>query len=499
MAAGIDGATTAGLGLLAGVLVWRAHSQSITYDEAVTWLAFVRRPLPEALTSFTANNHLLFTVLAWLVTHGLGVSELTLRLPSVVAGFGFLAVARALAHATCSQRALYPVVTAALVLNPFVLDFMVAARGYGLAATALLFAVLQVLRWPGAGTSLRRHAIFTGLALGVSIASNLAFLFPAFALGAVWIGLVTWSGTPHLRTAIHATYWLGASALCVVVPLLIRLLAEPLSSFYYGAETFAETSRSLVAASLQFDTVNRWHVSDASVDLIALVLVPLALASWTIAAVATVMARGREATITPDLVRLWPLVVIGGTTGMTVGCLAVAHVAFGVLLPLERTGLYWLPLIVLGLAASARALSGQTALHRIGRAVIVLGIGALAIAFVAQFTTSHFRTWRFDSGSRDMFTRVEEWPCPTDRQRRLTTTPWLYEPALEFYRVVRNADHVRPLNIDHESYTPGDADFYVIESPNEVRALRPVAVPLFTHSISDATLLVDRELSFCAR
>src|SRR5687768_697935 len=144
------------------------------------------------------------------------------------------------------------------------------------------------------------------------------------------------------------------------------------------------------------------------------------------------------------------------------------------------------------MAASMRALSGHSALHRVGRAVIGLSIGALAIAFLAQFTTSHFRTWRFDAGSREMFTRVEQWACPTSRVRRVTTTPWLYEPALEFYRVIRKASHVRPLNLDHETYTPGDADFYVIESPEEIQALAHVAVPVFVHAIARATLLVDR-------
>jgi hypothetical protein len=163
MSAGIGRAIAAGLVLLGGVLVWRAGSQSITYDEAVTWLAFVRRPFAEIFTSFTANNHVLFTVLAWLATRGLGVDELTLRIPSLVAGFAFFAIASALAQATCGQRGVYPAVIAALVLNPFVLDFMVVARGYGLGTTALLFAVLWVLRWPVAGSHLDRRLNACGM------------------------------------------------------------------------------------------------------------------------------------------------------------------------------------------------------------------------------------------------------------------------------------------------------------------------------------------------
>ena len=80
--------------ILGNVIAWRAYSQAITYDEAFTWLAFVRGPLREVFTSYTGNNHVLFSLLAWVSTHSLGVSELTLRLPSVLAAGGYLVLAR---------------------------------------------------------------------------------------------------------------------------------------------------------------------------------------------------------------------------------------------------------------------------------------------------------------------------------------------------------------------------------------------------------------------
>jgi hypothetical protein len=152
---------------------------------------------------------------------------------------------------------------------------------------------------------------------------------------------------------------------------------------------------------------------------------------------------------------------------------------------------------VLGIAASARALSGTTRVGGLTRAMLGVSLAALATAFLVQFTTSHFRTWRFDAGSREIFSRVEAWGCPTDRARRLTTTPWLYEPAFEFYRVIRKAAHVRPLDVAGETYTPGDADFYVVKSAGEVTALLDVAVPVFVHPISGATLLVGRQFATC--
>ena len=55
-----------GVALLLAVLclvnVYRASTQSITYDEAVTYDAFVVGPMSHAFTGYNANNHVLFTL-----------------------------------------------------------------------------------------------------------------------------------------------------------------------------------------------------------------------------------------------------------------------------------------------------------------------------------------------------------------------------------------------------------------------------------------------------
>jgi hypothetical protein len=43
---------------------YRAASQGIVYDEAATYFIFVAGPLEDVFTRYTANNHVLFTLLA---------------------------------------------------------------------------------------------------------------------------------------------------------------------------------------------------------------------------------------------------------------------------------------------------------------------------------------------------------------------------------------------------------------------------------------------------
>jgi hypothetical protein len=48
---------------LTGFNGYRAYSQSITIDEAYTYLSFVRPPLHQILTTYDANHHILHSLL----------------------------------------------------------------------------------------------------------------------------------------------------------------------------------------------------------------------------------------------------------------------------------------------------------------------------------------------------------------------------------------------------------------------------------------------------
>ena len=67
--------------LLAGlflVCVYRAITQSITFDEALTWQLYILGPVKNIFQHFDANHHFLNTVLMRLSTAVFGVSEWSL-------------------------------------------------------------------------------------------------------------------------------------------------------------------------------------------------------------------------------------------------------------------------------------------------------------------------------------------------------------------------------------------------------------------------------------
>ena len=103
-----------------------------------------------------------------------------MRLPTVLAGGGYFATLFVLCRLVFGSGLLFLLTVAALSLNPFILDFLSAARGYGLALAFFAVALHQLT-----GAFLKdergfgRRWLIASLALGLSVSSNLSFLFPA--------------------------------------------------------------------------------------------------------------------------------------------------------------------------------------------------------------------------------------------------------------------------------------------------------------------------------
>lgn len=116
------------------------------YDEAVTYMYFVRHPWPDALSLYTyPNNHLFHTLLAKASVTVFGNSPWALRLPAFLAGSLLVPACYAVARAIYGARvALF---AAAIVAASGVLTlYATNARGYSIVALAFLLLMLQAIR-----------------------------------------------------------------------------------------------------------------------------------------------------------------------------------------------------------------------------------------------------------------------------------------------------------------------------------------------------------------
>lgn len=128
-------------------------TQPMRYDEAVTYMYFVRLPWAEALSTYTyPNNHLFHTLLAKISVAAFGNFPWALRIPAFVAGILVVPASYAVVRALYGARA--ALIAAGLLASSGVLVlYSTNARGYSFVVLAFLLLVLLALRLRRGGDS----------------------------------------------------------------------------------------------------------------------------------------------------------------------------------------------------------------------------------------------------------------------------------------------------------------------------------------------------------
>lgn len=426
---------------------YRAHSQALVHDEAYSFLKYLNGPWSDVWTPlFDANNHVLATFLTRLSISVFGVSEFSLRLPSVAAGFlmtiGFFRVLQ-----SCRSPWVRWISLVALSLHPLLLDFSVAARGYGLGIAALAWALYYALQ--------RRH-VYTGLLLGLGIAANLTILFPALALSCA-TGLLS---PPRSRLR---------SALAILLPALTvagAICGFPMRNaalwhFYVGTETITDSLFDLTLSSFRNPALPGPLLGsiDAS-RMVAKYGIPLAVTVF-LACIFFVWRRWQEA---PRSVLAVPLALVLAAIGQI-----AAHGFFDAKYPVDRTGLY---LIVM--AGLSWATLADLARSRLSRILMLLPTAFLLIQFLTQVQTTSFRVWPFNAATRAVALRLKE-QCEDKAPESLTLSADVSDaPSLEFYRIHLPIPCLQP--VERNLTQPlSDHDFYLFNSLSP-EMVRPVEV-----------------------
>ncbi len=477
------------LAIVFAVNVYRAWSQSITSDEAFAESLFLNGKWSQLVRSYDASHHVLHTYLCKLTTEALGLSEFSLRLPSLLAGGLYLAMAYRLSRRLFGERRLFLFSTALLALNPLVLDFLSAARGYGLALALFLYALDQTLQWMGSETPPAR-LWRAGVGLGLSVAANLTLLVPAAALGGIVLALGVRRGV--WRDAID----------CFAVPGIVvcfLLVVFPLSwarrdNFYVGLSSLADSVKDLTALSLYHHPLEGPRaavVPPSSVWFAIFRILAPALLTATAAAAAALcyrLIRGSSPAAWNPASRF--LMAGGGTLLLSVAMLAAMHRFGGVPYPTGRTGLYLIPLFTL----TALALPESLGSSRWGRLAAGMPLWLVSVAwlwhYAVYFQTRYYGEWLYDSSTKRIMAvlveRQREHPRPLVR----VGIHWMLEPSMNFYRRTWKLNWLAPLD---RKGAGGDFDVYVLLGENsalvETRNLRV----LFADRVSGAIVAVPAD------
>jgi hypothetical protein len=233
------------------VCLYRAATQSFVHDEAWTWELYLSQPLSDTFHHFSASNHFLNTLLMRFCMDIFGLSELSLRLPTLAGAALFFWATYRIARRAFDSDFIMLLAIGAIALNPLTLDFMVAARGYGLGLGLLMWAFSEMLEALASRRSPRNASLaLIGTALTLSATATLIFALPAMLLGILFL-------------ALQAREMRGSAWLALLVPAAMvgALFAasypfnpfDPAqrADFYYGAHTAMESARDLAASALQ--------------------------------------------------------------------------------------------------------------------------------------------------------------------------------------------------------------------------------------------------------
>jgi hypothetical protein len=431
---------------------YRAVTQSITVDEAYAYEEHVNQPILSAFTTFDAGHHILHTYGCILFVRIFGAGVVPLRLTSLIFGFVYLWAVWRLAREIYCSSWLALLAAVLLALNPYVLDFMSAARGYGMALALFGWAMVWLFRFANeigtngfaASRTLRWMAVLATLAVG----ANLTFAFPVTVLLAI-VAIIVYRRSGSVRSVAVNMAAPAAIAVCLFAA---PLAAAKREDFYFGLPSWRDSLHSLYAAS--FD--QEWPLVGYQAEVgryLPYLLVFLGLA----AILAVGLRSGKPEPKKPSPHRL-VLDISAATLAGSILLVLSGHVFTGAVYPYARTCLYTIFLSTLVVMLAERQLVRERRPCRgIGYATTAILV-LIAGVYTLEFRTQWYGDWKFDAGTGSLMRSLSELPRRSSGTPIRLGTSWAMQSTAEFYRMIDHLDWLAPVTRDQ----PSCADDYAL-------------------------------------
>ena len=416
------------LAALLAVNLYRAMTQSVTPGEAWNYDRFIGPSCTEALASFDVNNHVLNTLLVRISTSIFHFTELSLRLPSLLAGVLYLWVVFRMARRWFGDGPAFLAVVGLLTLNPMVVDALSEARGYGMALASWMWA-LELILESVQSFSLQKLNL-AAICLGLSVAATLAFAAPAVALLAVFL---LWSkGNGGAGASACQPRALALSSFLTA----FVLLAIPLNHLEW--KTLA------VGATSLRQTIN--EINALSMGTSLKVIAAMARVALALVAIAGLLAS----------IRYWRrqdgalLALTGATLPLTLLLLIAAHRWLHTPFP-QGGAIYLIPLTVLPVMAAILKRHNKTA------QIAFLGVSTVLLAcYVSQFPSGMYAAGRQFAGARTLAKTLR---ARAGHASVRIGASLAAEPIINYYRARYGQANWQP--IERQPLT-GVYDFYVL-------------------------------------
>jgi hypothetical protein len=407
---------------LLGVNLYRAATQSVTPGEAWNYHRFIAPAWTEAFARVDANNHVLNTLLARISTSCFHLTELSLRLPSLLAGALYLWAAWRLARRWCGDGPVFLAMIGLLALNPMVVDAMSEARGYGMALCCWMWALELILESVESFSTSKLN--LASFCLGLSVTASLAFVAPTVAL---LTALLAWSGRGWPpRRSLTMVFILTAFVL-----LIIPLNHAEWKTLAGGATSLRQTINEITALSLETSTKIVAALARVGVALAAVAGAGAAVRHWR-------RADGAPAAFT------------GATLAFTLILLLAAHRWLHTPFPQEGA-VFMIPLILLSVTTLILKRNSKAA-----QVAFLAVSGVLLTIYLAEFPFGMYAAGKQFSGGRTLAKTLRT--KAGQSAVRIGASP-AAEPIVNYYRLRYGQGNWQP--VERQPLT-GTYDYYVL-------------------------------------
>ena len=446
--------------LIASVLVFvyvalRALLLSFTHDECFSFLHYSRGSWENINDLKFTNNHLLNSWLMKICYKTFGDSEFSLRLPNVLSFILFLYFGGKLLLQIKDLRMMI-MGWIFLFLNPFVLDFFSLARGYGISMGLMMMGIhgMYILLY---SSNRIRNIFFAMIPVCLALLANLTMInfLLAFTFTISLLAIFSMLGLPMCGQFKKRNWWpviliplaLLATELIYIMPLMLGLKNTGNFDFGGTAGFWADTVWSLVRFS-SYDHAE--YIWPSRIFLQLFIALPLLF----ICIRALVVIFSRRFTERINFVSILSFILL-----LCVVAVILQNKFFHIPYPLERVGIYFIPLFSLIFIFWLSGLRSLTWKKIVSSLVLITNL----IIFSEAVNLHYFTLWKYDSETKLLMANLEELFTKDKYIQGFKPLgiDFLYKPSFNYYRFRNRITYLEP-SVNEDIPTKGRFDYYIL-------------------------------------
>jgi hypothetical protein len=418
---------------------FRAYNIGMTCDESYSFTRYVDHPYLDIIfyhnIIILPNNHVLNTIGMKFFSSLFGCHAFVLRLTNLIAFTCYCLFFLHWLRKRCEAVSFFAFF-ALLFLNPYLLDFFILARGYGL-GTCLMMMSLFAADLLRTKTNIRTADYFLPLTLAMlSVWANFAFLNFYLGFIASIEVLIIYQYFRLQRNFKQLMF--PQIPVFVVSTLLLLLIYQPMHKIiaahqlYGGMDGFwHDTVQSLILSSFYETHYPQWVLFLTNSFIAASVFLSLIIIIYS--------ATKGMAILKDELFHAVCCLLIPALAN------TAEHWLFNTEFPEDRTGVYYIPLYAFFLIMLLRRLP-----FKINMAVSYLLTVLVAINFFLNTSMRYVVEWKYDTNTGKMMNDLKQLlpDCNKTGQKVFLGCNPLFEPTISYYRRYLKLDCIEELDKD---------------------------------------------------